>query len=37
LGGEELGELEEGRDLKRKSEAQTRIVLNCGKRDSIHS
>jgi len=28
LGEEELGELEEGRDLRRKSEAQARIVLN---------
>jgi len=25
---EELGELQEGRDLRRKSEAQARIVLN---------
>jgi len=28
LGGEELGELEEGRDLRSKSEAQARIVFN---------
>jgi len=28
LGEEELGELEEGRDLRSKSEAQARIVPN---------
>jgi len=34
---EELGEEEDGRDLRSNSEAQARIVLNCGKGDTVHS